>query len=466
MLSAKCLRLAFLYTLILSCASAYAVSDGSDNVCLPNGNCYFPVDSGSFFGSGASGGLVEMTSTSSVNGTVTVQEKNLCPIGYQGGQLYGLQRYDLGIRPVIQINGAPYLQWYFPTGFPSIPGVRVSYGPSDDLNVPFGPIPEIFPLVTITGLQSTSAYAFISGQVCYYRTCSCAAPSGCGCEFNAAFSELLINNPTTNTPPSCNPTLALTLSNPAVGPAKTSISNSTVVTAHLINASNSADCVGGKTIQFTSQAQELSGGHNHSGGRPTGTFTQPSCATGPDGTCSVTYAASEVGGVEQITAALTGNPPQQASTMLNVQVPSLVNFEDLSGILNGTILRFSAGGSAHPQSHFIKPGNAANIFGIANGIFDLYQATVGLNDMSLPQGGLFDIGPPKYTFWSRPHNLHREGNSVDIDHCALSLISNNPNSRGDCPAGWVSISRRRLINLCDNNNGTLVNEASFHCEFQ
>jgi hypothetical protein len=37
---------------------------------------------------------------------------------------------------------------------------------------------------------------------------------------------------------------------------------------------------------------------------------------------------------------------------------------------------------------------------------------LGINDMSLPKGGLFDI----CSTWLPPHKMHRRGTSVDLDH--------------------------------------------------
>ncbi len=41
---------------------------------------------------------------------------------------------------------------------------------------------------------------------------------------------------------------------------------------------------------------------------------------------------------------------------------------------------------------------------------------MGINDMSLISGGLFDVNHD----WKPPHNLHRIGRSVDIDRCATA----------------------------------------------
>jgi len=52
---------------------------------------------------------------------------------------------------------------------------------------------------------------------------------------------------------------------------------------------------------------------------------------------------------------------------------------------------------------------------------DYYEETgiaIGINDMSLPWGGLFDID----NNWSTPHSKHRTGKSVDVDHSGVNEV--------------------------------------------
>lgn len=263
-------------------------------------------------------------------------------------------------------------------------------------------------------------------------------------------------------------TLSMTLSQTDVYPAKTSGDNRVIVTVR-VTSSNGAD-VSGQLIQFSSDPQELSGGHNHSGGRPTGTFSQSSCTTGPDGTCSVVYSASEVGGIEKITGVIAGNSPQQASQMLNVKVPSLV---DLSGNLPlglGANFRLTGSLAAHPSNHFLTSPALIATSAVVDDFLDEFQATLGLNDMSLEGGGLFDVGPtvkhPEWELWQTPHGLHREGRSVDVDQCALSTIANNPNRQGSCDSGWITVPKPRFKEICELWGGSLVIESTIHCEFK
>ncbi|MCB0412050.1 MAG: hypothetical protein KDD22_05955 [Bdellovibrionales bacterium] len=335
-----------------------------------------------------------------------------------------------------------------------------SYGTPAELVGPFN-----FPYPPDQNLETPSPYypnpppGQTNGTVTYVWNCLFTSPAYPGtlnyyagiigsCSYN-------INSPTLFT-------LAMTVSKMSVYPAKTIDDNKVDVTVR-VTSSNGAN-VSGKFIQFFSTPQEFSGGHDHSGGRPTGNFDYSGCTTGSDGTCSVTYFASEIGGIEKITATLAGNPPQQASKNINVQVPSLVDFEDLAGVLNGTLLRLTGQTSSHATGHFLNSDNSADVIGIAKDIYVRYQASVGFNDMSLLNGGLFDIGPPIGTFWRRPHGLHRVGKSVDIDHCAISVVTENTNQKGDCPVGYVKLSKIKIANACQKNNGYLINEGPIHCE--
>lgn len=54
---------------------------------------------------------------------------------------------------------------------------------------------------------------------------------------------------------------------------------------------------------------------------------------------------------------------------------------------------------------------------------------LGITDMSLPGGGLLDIG----SNWASPHSRHQHG--TDADLCNNSVPSNNPNRCGPVPSG-------------------------------
>jgi len=75
--------------------------------------------------------------------------------------------------------------------------------------------------------------------------------------------------------------------------------------------------------------------------------------------------------------------------------------------------------------------------------------SLGVNDMSLVNGGLFDIDAD----WDTPHNLHRSGTSVDIDRSV------------ELTGGQVAPTNLLLLNLLARVLGlTKVPEATIHYE--
>lgn len=72
----------------------------------------------------------------------------------------------------------------------------------------------------------------------------------------------------------------------------------------------------------------------------------------------------------------------------------------------------------HSQNHFLTFANGIRIRGVSNRWFQKFGETLGINDISLRTGGLFDI----CSDWEVPHHLHRLGASVDIDSTSHKLV--------------------------------------------
>jgi len=174
------------------------------------------------------------------------------------------------------------------------------------------------------------------------------------------------------------------------------------------------------------------GGHAH-GTRPLhafGSFTQ---AEGPKtatctvttfdaegmGSCTVPYHASEVSGVETIVAQAPGFTEAKAKVRVAV-----LGLGELSGnpekyVLVGTPdnhagtndpCRSTAPTSRHVQNHFGQPELNAAVVAIAERMLRETGILLRINDMSLPQGGLFDV----HSDWQTPHLTHRVGRHVDL----------------------------------------------------
>jgi len=173
------------------------------------------------------------------------------------------------------------------------------------------------------------------------------------------------------------------------------------------------------------QGSEDAGGHSHNGNRPRGNFTVPK--TGPTavmctvstfdaqgvGTCDEpkTYFPPEVSGNVKIVA--EAKDFDKAEKRINVQVPGLIPLEE---VIIPTFFRLTGRTSTHFDNHYGTENTVDKIVAMAFDYFDLHNETIGINDMSLISGGLFDI---RNNWSAKPgHSRHRLGKSVDIDRCA------------------------------------------------
>jgi hypothetical protein len=170
------------------------------------------------------------------------------------------------------------------------------------------------------------------------------------------------------------------------------------------------------------------GSHAHNGQRPTGSFERSdgpkkaSCIAPIDengmGKCNVMYYSNEVSGVETIIGQATDFT--DATALVTVKVTGLQPMP-VSGIgawrLTGSYGQ-SGVTSKHIENHYGTPSTKTRIAAMATDYFGETGIAIGVNDMSLSYGGLFDI----YNNWSTPHSLHRVGRSVDVDHLGVDEV--------------------------------------------
>jgi hypothetical protein len=125
--------------------------------------------------------------------------------------------------------------------------------------------------------------------------------------------------------------------------------------------------------------------------------------------------------------------------------------------------------SYHQQNHFVST-DGSRISLLAAKFYNDNKATLGLNDNSLPQGGVFDIGLD----WKPSHKAHRYGRSADVDHCAAIATEADPfpqhncfydSDAEDCSEGCVLVDDDDFEDYCKSFSGRKVVEASLHCEF-
>lgn len=236
--------------------------------------------------------------------------------------------------------------------------------------------------------------------------------------------------------------------------------------------------VGGCPVELKAEAPfSRVGGHTHdtTGNAPTGDLTTQLLLI-PEGDVegTATYSSSFASGTRRLVVNIQGFT-DVTQRNINVNIPNLVNLPA------GPSYRLTGVTSAHTSNHYgLNTTNAATT-SIANSFMATENATIGINDMSLREGGIFDIRGN----WGAPHRSHRKGTSVDIDRCAqvVGCPANNPgcnvaaivcsipqivNGRrtrniNQFP-GFTNFSRAEMTNLCTAVGGFVVREPTHHCE--
>jgi len=174
----------------------------------------------------------------------------------------------------------------------------------------------------------------------------------------------------------------------------------------------------------------LSGGHNHSG-RPIRRFPIPSQVTqfGTSGTFgNVLYSDLCLWGGEIAVHAFysTANGIYQGSDTLMIRFPNMTSLGFTPDLVDG------GSTPAHPDNHYLYGPYEDRIQEIAEYFNTLIQQQypdsgrrqIYVNDNSLVNGGQFDVGPRPgnlgWRFWQWPHQLHRDGCTVDLSFLHFS----------------------------------------------
>jgi hypothetical protein len=165
-----------------------------------------------------------------------------------------------------------------------------------------------------------------------------------------------------------------------------------------------------------------------------------SCVTDQNGQCHLNYVVPEVSGAFAITATSQGaaSPPKT----VNVQLKGLVSLGPGVGFVSTGAL------PEHPVNHFGALQMAGVVvLSLAADYAAQRKGILGINDMSLQLGGLFDLD----RLWDSAggHGLHRSGKSADIDRIE------NGSTR--------LIDIRLLRQLADEHGVTLFEESTHKC---
>lgn len=173
-------------------------------------------------------------------------------------------------------------------------------------------------------------------------------------------------------------------------------------------------------IEFYTDVQDYSGYHNHTGGRPKGTANPSGASTDFSGCARSTFSVpQQISGNYTVTASGGGF---SGSVSIAVYYRQYEQYY-LDALPPYYSYQLVGETGSHPTNHY---GTFSAVVRVQEICTEFYNATGGLragvNDMSLPLGGLFDIGPPNGNFWQSPHTLHRRGLNADMPFQYLGTL--------------------------------------------
>lgn len=177
-----------------------------------------------------------------------------------------------------------------------------------------------------------------------------------------------------------------------------------------------------RVVTLTVAATEGTAGHEHIGGKPAGSFDGAATVTlntGSDGVVYTVYVAPPPAGPVKVQGASDGADP--ASVTVEVGLGGLTE------LLEGGSVAYAGNPGSHHSRHWGTPAMVSSIKALGDslqiraGEFNAlpdslkagsrFPSVLGVNDMSLALGGLFDFRGT----WARPHDEHRKGTNADID---------------------------------------------------
>lgn len=195
--------------------------------------------------------------------------------------------------------------------------------------------------------------------------------------------------------------------------------------------------VPGEVVYWESHVNSGSGGHSHTSARPKGSFNTPvgnelyTSLTGYDGCSTVNWYAPNASGAHSVFAytVLGGN----TSLIINVWVNPFTGW--LFNLPSGPDYNLVGSTGDHPDNHW-GTGNVVLAMQLTMRDFRARTGLVGnINDIGLPWGGTFDLGPGYATltcpaflaqyWWNTcAHGEHRLGRNVDVPTAPLGNSAN------------------------------------------
>jgi len=194
----------------------------------------------------------------------------------------------------------------------------------------------------------------------------------------------------------------------------------TTIATVTVQDANNAPVIGANVILSVERASVGFGGHDHDVAFTTTTSTRPLGTVGKvtdngDGTYTATYTAPKIAAEDIIVAKVSkGTQSKQAkSGVVTAQVSGLVKFSTTAphSLIGGTAKHHGPPKNTPDNNHFATTTTNAKITKLLTLYNKKHASGLYVNDMSLPKGGLFDVGA---TRWSSPHLSHRRGIDMDM----------------------------------------------------
>lgn len=190
------------------------------------------------------------------------------------------------------------------------------------------------------------------------------------------------------------------------------------------------------SVTLALASEPRSGGHDHHDeNRPKGELSATTGTTGSDG-FRFTYTVPQTSGLVTMTATgktSDGADIPSATAKIRVAFPGFIQLAaDPSFVLTGSK-------PIHVQNQWGQPDFIAVLREVA-AEWDWFRAAnsdvplLTLNDISLINGGLFDINAD----WRTSHCGHRKGNSIDLSHTLIPIKFRNI-LRGLLEEYWIEI---------------------------
>lgn len=210
-------------------------------------------------------------------------------------------------------------------------------------------------------------------------------------------------------------------------------------------------------ITITALVVDRSGGHDHSGNRPTGKFiygqdtlTTDRRKTDASGSLHYKYLSSGFGGIDSI--CVEGETRSDTAT-----AKILLKRNDFQLLTEGEHYRLVGRTDTHKVNHYATSNTITKLKQLADSVFADSSYILQYNDMSLINGGPFDYSS-KYP-WDTPHLEHRNGNNVDMRPWSADADSTK------IDADYLERKVKKLFkgNLCEECKNT--SNHHFHLTF-